>query len=62
VKFAVNDLVAQFTFHDHDTNTQDEQDIEILSSYLNKPGDNNTPPGIELTVSSVLEQNSRLVF
>jgi hypothetical protein len=41
----------QFTYHNSDSNS-DEQDIEILSSYLYKTGSNGTPPGIELTVRS----------
>lgn len=40
---------AIFTYHDQDTGTQDEQDIEILGSYLYNTGSNGTPPGIELT-------------
>ncbi|KAH7108290.1 hypothetical protein BKA62DRAFT_17326 [Auriculariales sp. MPI-PUGE-AT-0066] len=38
-----------FTYHTQETGTDDEQDIEILSSYLFEAGDNGTPPGIELT-------------
>jgi hypothetical protein len=42
---------VQFTYHGQATNTQDEQDMEILGSYLYQKGDNGTPAGIELTVS-----------
>jgi len=38
-----------FTYHDSDTGTEDEQDVEILSSYLYDAGSNGTPAGIELT-------------
>jgi hypothetical protein len=39
----------QFTYH-NSLSTSDEQDIEILGSYLYNTGSNGTPPGIELTV------------
>jgi hypothetical protein len=42
---------VQFTYHGQATGTQDEQDMEILGSYLYQKGDNGTPAGIELTVS-----------
>lgn len=38
-----------FTYHTQEVTGNDEQDIEILGSYLFEAGDNGTPPGIELT-------------